>query len=221
MNADDIVHLPFEVQAVLAAGYLGYRLAAAGLDRTHRAADTVFQVFVYGALAWAACALAKPHIGVVAALAVAFPTALVAAALWRAGGRRILVAALRWLKVTRENYAPSTWDSIIHAPHAWTHLSVMRTDDVIQESNLGELAPDLPLDRVDVDAGGNVALYVTRTIAPDGKAMEHGSGRGLDDGGRARLTYIPAENIKQVTVSFANPVPSEAPAATAAATASG
>ncbi len=217
MTAANIVNLPFEIQLILAAGYLAYRLAAAGLDRTHRTSDAVFQVFAYGSVAYLGYALAVPHIGFVPAMVAAVPCALAAAALWRSVGRRILVKALRRLKVPRENYAPSTWDSIIHAPHAWTHLSVTRNDNVIQESDLGELDPKLPLDRVDVDAGGNAALYVTRTITPDGQATEHGSGRGFDDHGRARLTYIPAEHIKQVTVSFADPVPSEARATAAMA----
>ena len=200
MTPMDIVTLPFEIQLVLAAGYLGYKLATAGLDRTHRPVDTVFQVFVYGSLAFLAYALLVPNWGLAFAMTAAVVSALIAAALWRATGLRAVVWVLRAFKVTRENYAPSTWDSIIQARHAWAYVSVVREDDVIQESNLAELPDGLPLDNVDLDGDGDVALYVTRVFAPDGSVTEH---EPLDEHGRAHLTFIPARYIKKVTVSFA------------------
>ena len=200
MTPMEIATLPFEIQLVLAAGYLGYRLATAGLDRTHRPVDTIFQVFVYGLVAYLAYALAKPYWSLAFAMMAAVPGALAAAVLWRAVGRNVLVRALRAAHVTRENYAPSTWDSIIHARHDWTYVSVVREDDVIQESNLAELPDGLPLDNIDLDGDGNVALYVTRVFAPDGSVTEH---EPLDEHGRAHLTFIPARYIQTVTVSFA------------------
>ena len=95
---------------------------------------------------------------------------------------------------------PRPGDSIIQAGHAWAYVSVVREDDVIQESNLAELPDGLPLDNVDLDGDGNIALYVTRVFAPDGSVKEH---EPLDEHGRAHLTFIPARYIKKVTVSFA------------------
>ena len=210
MTAPEIVNLPFEVQFVLAAGYLAYRLAAAGLDRTHRTTDVVFQVFAYGSVAYLGYALSKPHLGFAPAMAPAVLGALAAAALWRAGGRCAVVYILRKLNVTRENYMPSTWDNIIHARRTWTYVSVARGDDVIFESDLGNLPDGLPLYPIDVDGDGNIALYVTRTIAPDGGVTNFGTGGAFDEYGRAHLTYIPAREIKNVTVSFATKLsPSE------------
>lgn len=210
MNVAELTKLPFDIQIILAAGYLAYRLATAGLDRTHRAADTVFQVFVYGSVAYLAYTLAKPHAGLAPAMAAAALGALAAAALWRACGRNAVVWVLRKLNVTRENYMPSTWDNIIQSPQTWTYVSVYRDDDVTFESDLANLPECLPLAGIDVDAGGNIALYVTRTIAPNGDVTDFGTRGALDKLVRAHLTYIPARNIKNVTVSFATDLsPSE------------
>ena len=85
MTAVELAKLPFEIQLILTAGYLAYRLASAGLDRAHRTTDVVFQVFAYGAVAYLGYALSAPRFGFAPAMAAAVLVALAGAGLWRAG----------------------------------------------------------------------------------------------------------------------------------------
>ena len=207
---DEALKLPFEMQLVLAAGYLAYRTANAGLDRSHKNTDIVFQVFVFGSIAYS---LYKP-VENCAPIAVAMLTsvlgALVAAIIWRCIGRAAIVKMLRQLKVTRENFSPSVWDSILHAREKWTYISIIRTDDVTFESNLEALPEGLPLEPMELDMDGNIAIYITRTVNPKGECNDLGVEGALDTYGRAHLTFIPVDQIKNVTISFATSITSSA-----------
>ncbi len=196
MSVEELLKLPFEIQLVLAAGYLAYRLATVGLDKKHRAADTIFQVFVYGTVAFAAYAAVSEKVSLSWAIVISTTAALVIAALWRAVGLRIFVCILRALKVTRENFAPSTWDSILDARRDWAFVSVVSVDNVAYESNLKS---KLPLGPLELDRDGNIALYVTRIVEANGDEQYF---QPIDEFGRAHLTYIPANQIKTVTISF-------------------
>jgi len=199
MSVEELLKLPFEIQLVLAAGYLAYRLATVGLDKKHRAADTIFQVFVYGTVAFAAYAAVSEKVSLSWAIVISTTAALMIAALWRAVGLRIFVCILRALKITRENFAPSTWDSILDARRDWGFVSVVAVDNVAYDSNIERLKNKLPLGPLELDRDGNVALYVTRIVEANGDEQYF---QPIDEFGRAHLTYIPANQIKTVTVSF-------------------
>jgi len=200
---EKLLQLPFEIQAVLAIGYVAYRLATTGLDKHHRTGDFVFQVLVYGALAKAVQELvASWLVGYWLSFGVALPVTLGVAACWRAFGNRLAVAALRKLRVTRENYSPSTWASLLDDRYPWRYVSVLLDDGTWLDSNIDALPPALPHDPLDVDTDGNIALYVTRRTDADGTVNDFDSEGVIDAHGRANLTYVPAASIKRITVSL-------------------
>ena len=208
MVSDKLLQLPFEIQAVLAIGYLAYRLATAGLDRHHRTGDFVLQVLVYGAIAKVAQEGVAPWIqSPWCGLGVGLVLALLAAACWRAFGRRATVWLLRKFRVTRENYSPSTWASLIDDPRPWHYVSVKLRDGTWLESNIDGLPKRLPHDPLDVDTDGNIAMYVTSRTDPNGTEHKFETADVLDEFGRAQITYIPASQIDRVTISFGAPRP--------------
>ena len=91
----DLAALPWQLQLVLASGYVGYLLAFVGIRHTHKAADTVFGTLAFGLFALAALALvpASWHWAVAGGLAIS--AALLAAVLWRWIVRGLLRRALR------------------------------------------------------------------------------------------------------------------------------
>ncbi|MDX9862135.1 MAG: hypothetical protein RBS99_14580 [Rhodospirillales bacterium] len=203
MNVNDLVQLPFEIQAVLAAGYLAYRLATAGLDRSHRATDVIFQVFVYGTISYLVHNAGKEAaLPLPVSVTAGIGSALLAAALWRALGKQAVVWVLRKMKVTRENFAPSTLDSIIDARLKWTYLSVDLVDDRRLECNITALPKGLPFQAADVDTEGNIALYVTRLVRANGEIEDFDGERPVDQYGRAHITYVPKSSIRSVRISF-------------------
>lgn len=204
MSLEAILKLPFEIQLVLAAGYLAYRVANTGLDQSHKTIDTIFQVLAYGLVAYLMYGLADKHFSSIVAVntAAAVLSAIIAAGLWRRFGRKIFVAIARKAGVMRENLFPSTWAHLINDNQKWGYIAVTRDDDVKFESNLAALPNGIPLEPVDVDHLGNIALYVTRTISPSGEIGDHSENGVVDEHGRAHLTFIPANKIKTVTVSL-------------------
>jgi len=207
---EEALKLPFEMQLVLAAGYLAYRTANAGLDRSHKNTDIVFQVFAFGTIAYGLYKPVEACAPIPVAMLASVLGALIAAIIWRSIGRATIVKILRALGVTRENFSPSVWDSILHAREKWAYVSVIRTDDVTFESNLEALPVGLPLEPMELDMDGNVAIYITRTIDPKGEINELGTEGVLDTFGRAHLTYIPVDQIKNITISFATDITSSA-----------
>lgn len=202
MDLNDITQLPFEIQLVLASGYLAYKLATTGLDRSHKTSDVVFQVFAYGSIAYPAYLFVAGRGYGYWAVAIAFIASALGAALWRSFVRSWVVAALKKTGVTRENYVPSTWDHILQARQNWAYVSVELANGERLESNLSSLPQNMPLGAADLDTAGNIAIYVTRAIDTDGDPTDFELTDGLDAQGLAALTYIPASQINSVTVSF-------------------
>jgi len=206
MSIEEVLKLPFEMQLVLAAGYMAYRVAVTGLDRNHRTTDVVFQVLTYGLVAYVTYDLAAKVMPLGVAMVSAVTASIVTASIWRKFGRNFFVGILRASKVTRENFSPSTWDHIIQNDQKWAYISVTRDDDVAFESNLQALPEGLPFEPLDLDTDGNVAIYVTRRISAKEEVTDYKIEDVIDKYGRAHLTYIPASRIKAITISLGTDV---------------
>ncbi|MEQ8505946.1 MAG: hypothetical protein RIB80_11520 [Rhodospirillales bacterium] len=203
---EELMKLPFEIQLVMAAGYMAYRVASSGLDRAHKTADIVFQVFVYGLVAYLSYDFVLRWVSTAPAMGVGIIGSIAVASFWRAIGRQIFVAIVRKSKITRENFTPSTWDHILQSRYQWAYVSVACDDAKSYESNLQALPKGLPFDFLDLDTDGNIAIYVTRIIQADGSAKDFGIEGVVDEYGRAQLTYIPVSSIKNVTISLGSNV---------------
>lgn len=203
----ELLNLPFEIQLVLAAGYLAYRISSAGLDKNHRPTDTAFQILVYGLIAY----LTNEQIGEACPQWVAMPasilSSIVASLLWRRPLSGIVRRALRAGGFTNENFAPTTWDHIIQNKDvkAWLYVSVQLRDGYVLESDLALVPDTLPFSCFDADSAGNIAIYVTKFIRPSGKEIAIDGGHIRNEIGAAQITYIPRDEIVRVDLSFDPP----------------
>lgn len=199
-----------EIQVAFIAGYLSYRLASAGLDRSHKAVDVIFQTLTYGLIThvlyvvlininsdWRGRVESEYLI-----VAVSAAVTLLIALFWRAKGRDKIISFFQNRNLIRENFAPSTWDSIIYSSHKWAYVSVTCSDGKTYESDISNLPGGLPFGTLDTDQHGNIAIYVTRTIDADGQTADYGPEDVHDKYGRANITYLPASEIKRIDVSF-------------------
>ena len=202
MSFEEFLKLPFEIQMVLAAGYIGYRVSATGLDRNHKAMDLLFIVLTFGLVAYTAYDLSLRELDTAPAMAVGIVATIIAASIWRRWGRAIFVKILRSSRTTRENFVPSSWDHIIQSHHKWGYVSVTCDDDVAYESDLLSLPGGLPFEPLDIDSDGNIALYVTRIVNAKNETNNLGVSGAVDEHGRAHLTYIPSNRIKHITISL-------------------
>lgn len=207
-----LLDLPFQIQGILAIGYLSYRLATTGLDKRHRTGDFILQVFVYGAMAKLAHELCIQYgFSIIISWTAATIAALLIAGIWRSIGQRIVVSLLRRAKITRENFFPSTWTAIIGTSNCWKYISVRLIDGTYLHSDIDRLPHGLPHEPLDVDPEGNIAMYITGIRKHDTNDDILEESEVLDIFGRAHLTYIPASQISRITVSLATTVtcPSE------------
>ena len=214
MKFEEVLKLPFEIQMVLVAGYLSYRVATGGLDRAHKPTDIVFQVLAYGLIAYVIYDLFPAPAAPIFSMPAALFFTIAIAAVWRRFGRKLFVGLFRLTRITRENYIPSTWDHLIHESYLWAYVSVICDDDTVYESNLSILPEGLPFESLDVDSGSNIAMYVTRMISPKQESTDYAV---PDEYGRARITYIPANRIRNISISFKTNITSSAAMAGAAA----
>lgn len=212
MALEEILKLPFEIQFVLASGYLSYRLSVTGLDRSYATIDKVFQILTFGIISYLVYDFVSKYtdkstpIGTSISMGASIVVSLLVAAIWRKFGRTVVVSALRKSKITRENFFPSTWDHIIQAPSKWVYVSVACEDGIIYESDLSILPDGLPFDGIDLDSTGNIAIFVTRTIDSKGNEVDHGLAGAVDKQGFANVTYIPSSKIIHVTISVTSNV---------------
>lgn len=199
----DLFDLPFEIQVVLAIGYLSYKLAFTGLDKKHKTLDVFMLILVYGAIAYSGIEATKWMEGSYwAGVGVGLTAALASATAWRRWGRKASAWILRKGKISWDSFSPTTWDGIIqNTDHVWAYVTVHCTDGTILRSDMNALPKGLPNGPCQVDSDGNVAIYVTSKKTPELAEVDYGRDAGVDDEGRAHITYVPAANIQRLTIS--------------------
>lgn len=205
MNSQSLINLPFEIQLTLAMGYIGYRIFSGGLDKKHKSYDTVFQVLFFGLPTYSILQLLpelsddwKRLIQILSSFAA---TTIVAFAI-----RKVLPPIrkiLQSLKVTSENFYPSTWTSLIYSEGMeYNIIAVRLSDGTWLESDLRKLPKNIPHYPCDFDAEGNVAFYVTEVTKPDGEVEEKDIENVCASDAGAGITYIPANQISRAMVTM-------------------
>lgn len=211
MSLVDLASLPFELMIVLAAGYVGYRIASGSTDRAPRPLDATFQVLVFASPAWLALTLVSEQAGLesgataelLASMASALLGAIAVAMLWRRFLMRISVGLLRWTRVSQENYAGGAWENLIHRTDLrWDYVTVFLRSGYILESDLNRVPKNLPFSVCELDNDGNILLYVTSFDRPDGTDENPGDEAFMNSRGYAQVTYVPASEILRIEVSF-------------------
>lgn len=194
-----LLQLPFEVIALLATGYIGYRIAFAGWSRGHQAVDTICLILVFAALGKGVSLYvsAAPPVPLVIALAAVVAAAL----LWQICVRGWIRWGLGKAGITESDSLPTLWQTInAHRCSERVVRLVVRLSDgsAVMSEKMYRFRKS-PLSAWLGGEDGSIALHVTATRAA-------GSGEWqeieLAGNGQFDLTYIPASRIADVELTI-------------------
>jgi hypothetical protein len=213
---NELLKLPFEIQIVLVAGYLGYKITTATKKLEHKTEDFILQVLVFGTLG-------RVFSYLIAYLVVVFghsvPTAVVDtdyksvavvgvlaiigavffALLWRCFLEKAVKSAMSYLNIYHDDHETSAFRSVTSSKARWSFIQVHLNSGKIVESwlKIPEQA-GIPTKPVILNDDG-IAIYITAIHSANGKR------RAVDPAtasGETVITYIPRSEIKQIDIGW-------------------
>lgn len=204
----------FDLMAVLASGYISYRIAYADKDSSHAAVDVVFTSLVFAAISkmgmsaalysFSAYGISAAGMTYMAAVSGLF-VSVAAASCWRAFGERWTFEALRRLGVSSSDRHRNVMHTIIARQQdpGPSSLFVRCADG---SRLLCERLADfekLPFGPCLLGTDGSVALYVThRKPSANGEwEADQDVADTAPDWGR-ELTYLPAPQVVEVRLCY-------------------
>lgn len=202
MDIAQLLGLPYTTLAVLASGYIGYRLSYIGHDGPHTGVDTVFISLAFAALAKAVMLLhgGSPILASIPAFAVVFISAFI----WRLVLNPFLQRSFRGTGLIDHDRGRSAWESMLMR----ADLKVPTRLIVYLKSGSRLMCDDLrrfqsaPLGPCLFGPDGSVALYVT-DIRKQGEASWQSEApfdpENLWFG--YNFTQLPATEIERVVVT--------------------
>ena len=211
---EDQLDLPFETLVVLAAGYMAYRLAFTGRDRSHKTADVVFSTVVFASIAKALFSLTATIVlwftSDGAALAglggwrylialCAIAGTLGAGALWRAVLSSWVFNFWRQMRVSASDRHQTAWETMIANERLKvTQLLVRKKDgSAVMCEKLGDFS-EKPFGPCLYGHDGSVAVYVTSYRSAGGSDWLDID--PTDPKWGSMITYIPASEISEISV---------------------
>lgn len=198
MNGLNLATLPWAVQVTVAAGYLGYIIAYAGLRRGHQSVDVAFMTLAFGVPAmlimlWRGDAMpgAAGVGGVV--------SGLVLGAVWRVVGRAAWLGLMKALQVHQEDGTASAWDAMIQRQGLDVNQVSVRTKDG-RTLFMSDRRPydDQPHQGLILGANGDIVMVVEKERLKDGG--DDRAATGIIAAGGLRVAYIPASEVAQVNL---------------------
>jgi hypothetical protein len=200
-----LLDLPPDTLVAVAAGYLAYRVAYTGKDRSHQTIDVIFATSAFAAVARSVMVLAGdiPEYGLqsVAVYLLALIIALFAASAWRSWGEEAVFNVLRWTGVSSSDRHSSAIESVVSRRSANPSQLVVRKKDgsTLMCERLADfsraafgpclLAPD-----------GSVALYVTHFKASPASPWDDVPEASKDWG--PALTFVPASEVAELELRY-------------------
>lgn len=213
---NELFKLPYEIQIVLVAGYLGYKLTTATKKVEHKTEDFLLQVLVFGTLGrvfsyavarfvmmlgyWAPTTVVDTdYKSVVVIGALATIGSVVFALLWRCYLEKALKAVMSYLDIYHDDHETSAFRSVTSAKTRWSFIQVHLTSGTILESwlKLPEQA-GVPTKPVILNDDG-IALYVTTIHSKDGDSRDC---EQVTTTGENVITYVPRSEIKQIDIGW-------------------
>ena len=197
---NDLFELPYEVQIVLVAGYLGYKVSTLGRGVVHRLEDILLQVLVYGLVGRISVMVLQTfagNLGLPAVAAISIVSAVVMASVWRQFLAPKASSAMSYFRVYRDDHESSAWSSILATRAQWTYVQVHIDDGRVLESVFGSL-PRTPSEPIIVNDDG-IVIYVTSVYSADG------TNRKVDVVGNDQdyiVTYVPRSTIRQIEIGW-------------------
>jgi hypothetical protein len=200
----DVLNLPLDTIAVLAAGYLGYRLAYVGKDAGHSSVDVVFLSLVYALSAKLVLQLAS-GVGLLSPVGIilAISAALLVAALWRSWGEGATFRALRFARVSNSDRHRTAWDSVRHKPSfAPTGYTVSKVDGTVLLCQNPQDFAHLRDGPCILGEDGSIAMFVTHRRLPGQADWEKRD--TFDPVLGYEMTYIPASMVAEIRIDTLN-----------------
>jgi hypothetical protein len=206
---DAILSISIDLQIVLIAGYLGYKVATVGRGIAHSTEEFLVQLLVFGSISrgiaylielvavWLASSTPNtiPPEGRTLAIAVVTLVAGIACgAIWRKSGNRLVSVLMRATGTHVDDHEPTTWASIRATKATWTFIQLHLRDGTTLESVFGQLPSDVPGGPFIV-ADDGINIYVTKITRPDGTSVDCSVVGMMQD---VVATYVPRDNINQV-----------------------
>lgn len=214
IELQEALNLPLEALAIIAAGYLSYRLAYTGKDKHHRSLDVFFVTAVFASLAQISASLivataftdtgtadtvAERAINQITSIAGGLIVALLAAAVWRKWGIELTRNLLRKTRVSNADTYVSAWETLIGREVAKpSSLHIVKTNgDQVMCERLADFASD-EFGPCIYGHDGSVALFVTHRKNATANDWESFDPRYEDWG--PEITFIPASEIAEIRI---------------------
>lgn len=201
--ADDIqalLQLQIETLALLAGGYIAYRIAYTGRDMTHKTVDVVmitaaFAFITQLGVLWSSAAVENVPTQCVGGIVLA----LVAAIFWRRFGQNWMRRVLRLGRVSLTDGQLSAWDTMmVQEEHTAAALVIKKRDGTILMCDNLHAFRNEPHGPCVLGADGSIAMYVSSFRLPDTVDYIENELRTKD--GASMITYIPACEISEIRI---------------------
>lgn len=203
-NTSTLLDLPFGTLAVVAAGYVGYRLAFVGKDGGHKQADIAFLTLVWAAIAKLS-ATYTADTGEIVPYAIGFAVAVIAALFWRACLQELTFSVLRRLQLVDHDGFHSAWGSALgRTLKAPRQLIVrLKSGKRLMCADLNTFA-DAPLGPCLLGPDGSVGLYVTDVMEKSGGTWNERTPRSANTEHGWSMTFIAADEISEIELMRPN-----------------
>lgn len=206
MDLKDLLELQLHTLAVLAAGYLGYRIASLGRDAAHGPVDVLFQSLVFGLVARTIVGLLatdanKSEIWVIA---VALAAAILGAGLWRKWLSRAYQATMRGLGLSFSDRHKTVWLTMLaendHLKGPTELMVRLKDQTMLRSAPLHQFAK-APHGPCILGDDGSIGMYVTAVKLAGDDEFDHTPPfyEEAKDWGYA-MRFIPASEIAWVEV---------------------
>jgi hypothetical protein len=196
----DILGQPWQIQAALAFGYLAYVASYTGIRVHHGTVHIAFITIVFSFLATLTFFFLGAR-SVAWQLLGAFVACGSAAVVWRACGRDLFSGFMHGTDLSWSNDDPSALFTLTgRTRHKITQVAVLLDDGTWLRCDDVNKFKDAAYWPCLIGPAGDVALYLTHEESPGSPAKEMKT--VVNDHYGDRLTYVPANRVKRLTVRF-------------------
>jgi len=194
----ELLDLPWRIQVSLAGGYLAYILAYSGNRSHHKTVDTVFLSFLFGLFALSIYSAIDPQQNKVAAGLSTLAASAMIGLVWRKFIRPCGETLLRETNFSWTNDDPSALVTLSNnSTHRVSQIAVLLNDGSWLRCDDTSKFIHAPYSPFLIGPSGDVAIYLTHRVSPDGEEIL--SKTVFDPNYGYRLTYIPANSIQRIT----------------------
>lgn len=213
---DNLISLPFDLQMILVAGFLAFKVTVIGRGSVHTTEDFLLQVISFGTVArgmtmliefisdlsvpsGASFLIGVPNGRLFAVGLLTVLLGLVIGMAWRRWLCAWVSAAMRGLKIYRDDHEHSAWATLTGTNAKLTVVQLYLADGKILEAEFSGKEDELPMRPVTFNNDG-VAIFAT-TVYPADKSEPIPVERDPETFGYT-VTYVPKDQIRQMDVSL-------------------